>query len=155
LLAALRQLTFLDTEADMQHATSAAIIINCPPAEVFARLTNFDTWPQWGGGNLVSMQQVSAGPLQVGSQLRQVNQTGRRPTEKLVQVTDFVPDRTFGIERPNLRGTFTLEPVKTGTQLNAVFEVNAAGLSALMYRMFIKRFVTNDLRKFKALIEGR
>lgn len=139
----------------MPHATSAAIIINRPPAEVFAWLTDFDKWPQWGGGNLVSMQQVSAGPLQAGSQLRQVNQTGRKPTETLVQVTDFVPDQTFGIERPNLRGTFTLEPVMTGTQLNAVFEVNAAGLSALMYRLFIKRFVTNDLRKLKALIEAR
>ena len=139
----------------MQNATSAAIIINRPPAEVFAWLTDFDTWPQWGGGNLVSMKQVSAGPLQAGSQLRQVNQTGRKPTETLVQVTDFVPDQTFGIERPNLRGTFTLEPVLTGTQLNAVFEVNAAGLSALMYRLFIKRFVMNDLRKLKALIETR
>ena len=139
----------------MQNATSAAIIINRPPAEVFAWLTDFDTWPQWGGGNLVSMKQVSAGPLQAGSQLRQVNQTGRKPTETLVQVTDFVPDRTFGIERPNLRGTFTLEPVMTGTQLNAVFEVDAAGLSALMYRLFIKRFVMNDLRKLKALIEAR
>ena len=139
----------------MQLATSAAIIINRPPAEVFAWLTDFDTWPQWGGGNLVSMKQVSTGPLQAGSQLRQVNQTGRKPTETLVQVTDFVPDRTFGIERPNLRGTFTLEPVMTGTQLNAVFEVDAAGLSALMYRLFIKRFVMNDLRKLKALIEAR
>lgn len=139
----------------MPHATNAAIAINRPPAEVFAWLTDFDTWPQWGGGNLVSMKQVSAGPLQAGSQLRQVNQTGRKPTETLVQVTDFVPDRTLAIERPNLRGTFTLEPVLTGTQLNAVFEVNAAGLSALMYRLFIKRFVMNDLRKLKALIEAR
>ena len=138
----------------MQNATSVSIIINCPPAEVFAWLTDFGKWPQWGGGNLVSMKQVSAGPLQVGSQLRQVNQTGRKPIETLVQVTEFVPDQTFGIERPNLRGTFTLEPVKTGTQLNAVFEVDATGLSALMYRMFIKQFVTNDLRKLKALIEA-
>jgi len=138
----------------MHKATSITIIINRPPAEVFAWLIDFDTWPQWGGGNLVSMKQVSAGPLQAGSQLRQVNQTGRKPTETLVQVTDFVPDQTFGIERPNLRGTFALEPVTTGTQLNAVFEVNAAGLSALMYRLFIKRFVMNDLRKLKALIEA-
>ena len=82
----------------MHNATSVAIIINRPPAEVFAWLTDFDKWPQWGGGNLVSMKQVSAGPLQAGSQLRQVNQTGRKPTETLVQVTDFVPDQTFGIE---------------------------------------------------------
>lgn len=83
-----------------------------------------------------------------------MNKTGRKPTETLAQVTDFVPDQTLGIDRSNLRGTFTLEPVKTGTQLNAVFEVDATGLSALMYKMFLKQFVTSDLRKFKALVEA-
>ena len=138
----------------MRTATSASIVINRPPAKVFAELTNFGKWPQWGGGNLVSVEQVSTGPLQVGSQLRQVNKTGRKPTETLAQVTHLVPDQTLGIERPNLRGMFTLEPAKTGTQLNAVFEVDSTGLSALIYRLFIKQFVTNDLRKLKALIEA-
>lgn len=138
----------------MHDVTSVSIIINRPPAEVFAELINFGTWPQWGGRNLVSMEQVLAGPLQVGSQLRQVNKTGHKPTETLVQVTEFVPDQTFGIERPNLRGTFTLEPVEIATQLNASFEIEATGLSALLYRIFLKQFVTSDLRKFKALVEA-
>jgi len=138
----------------MHNATNVSIIINRPPAEVFAGLINFGKWPQWGGGNLVSMEQISTGPLQVDSQLRQVNQTGRKPTETLVQVTDFVPDQTLGIERSNLRGTFTLEPVEIATRLNASFEVDATGLSALIYRIFLKQFVTSDLRKFKALVEA-
>jgi hypothetical protein len=147
-------LTFLDKEADMPNATSVSIIINRPHAEVFAWLADFDRWSQWGGGNLVSMEQVSAGPLQVGSQLRQVNKTGRKPTETLAQVTDFVPDQTLGIDRSNLHGTFTLEPIEIGTRLNASFEVEATGLSALIYRLFLKQFVTSDLRKFKALVEA-
>ena len=41
----------------MRNATSVSIVINRPPAEVFAWLTDFDKWPQWGGGNMVSMKQ--------------------------------------------------------------------------------------------------
>ena len=138
----------------MQNATSVSIVINRPPAEVFAWLIDFDQWPQWGGGNLVSVEQISTGPLQVGSQLRQVNKTGRKPTETLVQVTQLMPDQTLGFERPNLHGTFTLEPIEVGTRLNASFKVEASGLSALMYRLFLKQFVASDLRKFKALVEA-
>ena len=138
----------------MRNATSVSIVINRPPAEVFAWLIDFGKWPQWGGGNLVSMEQISPGPLQVGSQFRQVNKIGRKPTETRVQVTHFVPDQTLGIERPNLRGTFTLEPIEAGTRLSADFAVEATGFSVLMYRVFLKQFVTSDLRKFKALVEA-
>ena len=139
----------------MRNETNVSIIINRPPPDVFASLIDLSKWPQWGGGNLASMEQVSAGPLQVGSQIRQVNRTGRKLTEALVQVTHFMPDQTLAIERPNLRGAFTVEPVETGTRLNALFEVEAAGITALMYRLFLGQFVKNDLRRFKAMVEAR
>ncbi len=34
----------------------------------------------------------------------------------------------------------SFEPVETGTRLNALFEVEAAGLTALMYRLFLGQF---------------
>ena len=137
----------------MRNEVTVSVIINRPPMDVFASLTDFAKWPQWGGGNLVSMQQISAGPLQVGSSLRQVNKAGRRPIETLVRVTLFVPNQTLGIERPDLCGTFTLEPVEAGTRLQASFEVRLAGLKALMYRLLLKQFVLSDLRRFKTLVE--
>lgn len=133
----------------MHIQTSVSISINCPPPEVFGELINFSRWPQWGGGSLVSMEQVSAGPLQVGAQLRQVNGTGDKATETLVQVTQLAPRWTLGIARPDLHATFTLEPVETGTRLNAAFEVEATGFRALMFRLLLKQFVIADLRKFK------
>lgn len=138
----------------MHTQTNVSVLINRPPVEVFARLIDFDQWPQWGGGNLVSMEQVSPGPLQAGAQLRQVNKLGGKPTATLVQVTHLVPNEALGIERSNLRGTFTLEPIPTGTRLSANFAVEATGLSAPLYRMFLKQFVASDLRKFKALVEA-
>lgn len=139
----------------MRNEISISIIIKRAPSDVFASLIDLSKWPRWGGGNLVRMEQVSAGPLQVGSQLRQVNRTGRQLIETLAQVTRFVPDQTLGIERPNLRGAFTVEPVETGTRLNTLFEVEATGLTGLMYRLFLGQFVRSDLRKFKAMVEAR
>ncbi len=138
----------------MRHATSVSIVIHRAPAEVFAALTDFGNWPQWGGGNIVSVEQISPSPLQAGSQLRQVNKTGRQSTETLVQVTDFAPDQALAIERQNLRGAFTLEATEAGTRLNASFEVESSGFSALMYRLLLKQFLASDLRKFKALVEA-
>jgi hypothetical protein len=138
----------------MHAQTNVSVVIRRPPAEVFARLIDFGQWPQWGGGNLVSLEQVSTGPLQVGSQLRQVNKTGRKPTETLVQVTHLVPNQVLGIERSDLHGTFALEAIEAGTRLNVTFAVEATGLNALLYWMFLKQFVTSDLRKFKTLVEA-
>lgn len=138
----------------MRNETNVSVIINRPPSDVFAALIDLKKWPQWGGGNLENMEQVSSGPLQIGSQIRQMNRTGRKLTESLVQVTHFVPDQALGIERPTLRGIFTLEPVEAGTRLNARFEVEAAGIPALMYRLFLGQFVRNDLSKFKATVEA-
>ncbi len=138
----------------MQIKIDTAIVINRPPAQVFARLTDIGEWPTWGG-DLVSMEQISAGPLQVGSQIRQVTRRGRKPSESLVEVTELVPDQRLGIKEPVLEGTFTLDPVEVGTRLNARFEVEAAGLMALMYRLMLKQFAANDLRKFKKMVESR
>lgn len=142
----------LSTGTSTHAQADVSILIDRPPDDVFARLIDFGTWPQWGGGNLISMEQVSAGPLQVGTQLRQMNGTGNKAIETLVQVTQLVPGRALGIERPDLRGTFTLEPVATGTRLSASFEVEATGFSALMYRLLLKQFVAADLRKFEQLM---
>ncbi len=138
----------------MHNEVSVSIDINRPPARVFASLIDLAKWPEWGGGNLVSMELMSEGPLQVGSQIRQTNRMGGKLTETPVRVAQFVPGQTFGIERPNLRGAFTLEPLETGTRLDATFQVEAAGIMALMYRLFLKQFVKSDLRKFKAIVEA-
>ena len=138
----------------MRNKTSVSIIINRAPSDVFASLIDLSNWPQWGGGNLESVEQLSPGPLQAGSQLRQVNRMGGKQTETFVQVTHFVPDQALGIERPNLRGAFTLEPVESGTRLNALFEVEAAGITALMYWLLLGQFVRSDLRRFKTMVEA-
>lgn len=51
----------------MRHAANVSIVIHRAPAEVFAVLTDFGNWPQWGGGNLLMyrllLKQFLAGDL--------------------------------------------------------------------------------------------
>ncbi|MEZ4669636.1 MAG: SRPBCC family protein [Anaerolineae bacterium] len=136
----------------MRNEIRVSVTINRPPSRVFAHLVDLKNWPQWGG-DLASMEQISAGSLGIGSTIRQVTKSKRNARESVVEVTEYVPDQRFGIKSSNLEGGFTLEPCEGGTRLNARFEVEASGLAALMYRVMLKQFVMNDLRKFKRIVE--
>jgi carbon monoxide dehydrogenase subunit G len=132
------------------------IMINRPPAEVFAELTDFATWPKWQGG-LESVEQISPGPLQVGSQIRQIRQSGK-PTESLIEVTRLVPNQMLGVKSPSRPlawdGDFTLQPVDDGTQLTLQFEIQSAGLVGFLSDLIIRLTLGQELRTFKALVEA-
>lgn len=70
-------------------------IINRPPAEVFAGLIHFGKWPLWPGG-LVNVDPVSPGPLQVGSQIRQIRTSGK-PAESIMEVTQLILNQLLGL----------------------------------------------------------
>lgn len=138
----------------MQITINPHIVIYASSTQVFARLTDIGKWYQWGG-NLVSMEQISAGSLQVGSQIRQVTKGGRKPSGSILEVTEYVPGQAFGIKGANLKGAFTLEPLEGSTRLHARFEVESMGLVAVMYKLMLKRFVLNDLQRFKKMVESK
>jgi uncharacterized protein YndB with AHSA1/START domain len=134
----------------MQITVNANIVLHQPSTQVFTCLTDTGQWPQWGG-NVVSMEQISAGSMHIGSKIRQVTVGGREST---VEVTEYVPGQRFGIKGPNMEGTFTLEPFKDGTRLSAQFEVEATGFIAWMYTLMLNQFVMNDLRRFRKMVES-
>lgn len=138
----------------MKITINPHILIQDSSAQVFAWLTAIEKWHQWGG-NLVRMEQISAGALQVGTQIRQVTKGGRKSSESIVEVTEYVQDQAFGIKGSNLEGVFTLESLESGTRLHARFEVKATGLAAVIYRLMLQRFVMNDLRRFKKMVESK
>ncbi|MBX3063817.1 MAG: SRPBCC family protein [Anaerolineae bacterium] len=137
----------------MRIEVNLHIFIHRSPAQVFVWLTDLDHWHQWGA-NVVSMKQLSAGPLQLGSRIRQVTKGGRTSRESIIEVTEYVADQRFGIEGSNVQGAFTLVPSYDGTRLDARFAVEATGFSALMYRLLLKQFVVKDLRQLKKMIES-
>jgi hypothetical protein len=138
----------------MQIPINPHIVIYDSYIQVFACLTDIDKWSQWGG-NLISTEQISAESLQIGSQIRQVTKSGRKPSESILEVTHYVPGQFFGIKGQNLEGLFTLEPLESGTILHAQFQIEATGLMAVMYKLMLTRFVMNDLQRFKKMVESK
>ena len=133
----------------------AAITIRRPPTKVFAELTDFSKWPRWQGG-LARLEQVSAGPLQVGSQLRQTRTSGN-PRESLMEVTHLIPDRVLGLNSPSRpiawHGTFTVEPIEGNSQLTLQFEIRATGLAGILADLIIRLTLNQELKMFKAMVE--
>lgn len=134
----------------------ASIIINRPPADVFSGLTDFSRWPRWQGG-LTSVELISPGPLQVGSQLRQISM-GRKAAESMIEVTYLVSNKILGLKSPSRplswQGSFTLESVDDGTRLTLQFEIQAIGLAGMIRDLIIRLTLRQELKTFKAMVEA-
>lgn len=108
-------------------------------------------------GGFDRIEPVSASPLNIGSQIRQV-MMGAKHAESLMEVTQFVPNELLGLKSPgrpiSWQGAFTLEPVGTSTRLNTQFEIDGSGVAGLLSILVMKLTVKGELLKFKSLVEG-
>lgn len=132
------------------------LMISRPPAEVFTWLTDFSKWPQWARG-LASMEQVSAGPVDVGSIIREVWK-GANPTESQIwEITHLVPNQLLGMKTSgrsvSANGTFALAAVDTATRLIVQFEIHTTGLLGII-NVITKLTAKQELNKLKALVEA-
>jgi len=131
----------------------AQVKIGRPPAKTFACLTDFDSWHWWGGGH-VSMNKVTPGAPRKGTQVAQVaHRRGREHTARL-EIVELVKDRSLTLSGNDLETTFRLEPAGTGTRITCEVAVRASGVSALIYRVVLKRLLAADLRKFRRAVEA-
>jgi uncharacterized protein YndB with AHSA1/START domain len=95
--------------------------IERPVAEVFAYVTDPAKLASWQT-NTVSAVPDRAGPLRVGTRIREVHRGPRgRQLESLVEVSELVPDRVFAlrmIEGPlPVDATISFEPSATGIRM--------------------------------------
>lgn len=131
----------------------AQVKIARPPAKTFACLTDFESWHWWGGGH-VSMKKVTPGAPRTGTQIEQVaRRRGRDHTARL-EIVELVNDRSLTLAGNDLETTFRLEPAGTGTRVICEVAVRAGGVSALIYRVVLKRLLAADLRKFRRAVEA-
>jgi uncharacterized protein YndB with AHSA1/START domain len=140
----------------MKTKLDYTLIINRSTADVFTWLTEFSKWSQWAKG-LVSMEQVSADPLDVGSIVREV-WWGARPTQSQIwEITHFVPNQLLGMKTSDrdvsANGTFKLAAVDTATQLIVEFEIHTTGLLGII-NVIAKLTAKQQLNTLRALIEA-
>jgi carbon monoxide dehydrogenase subunit G len=135
------------------------ILIDRPVQDVFAFVSNLNNMPKWNAA-VVSLQQVTPGPIGVGSKFKSVGEMMGRRIEGEVQVTAYEPDSKTGIQmhagpvQVNL--TITFKTVGTGTKVSLNAQGNPGGLFKLAEPVMagrVKSLMEENLARLKSVLE--
>jgi uncharacterized protein YndB with AHSA1/START domain len=137
-----------------------SIVINRPPEEVFAFVTNPDNEAKWHS-DVLEAHKTSEGPIVVGSTIQfTINFMGKKQMDLVVRESDpprreVVEGTSSGPMVPTF--TFTFEPVDGGTRFTRKGDIRMNGWMRLMEPM-MKGMATKRangfLAKLKQLIES-
>jgi uncharacterized protein YndB with AHSA1/START domain len=139
----------------------ASVRIDRPIAEVFAYATTVDTLPQWLGA-VEEVEQLTEGPLGVGTRIRAAGKMLGRRLITLVEVTALEPGYRFaftGVTGPfTAHNSYTFEVVAGGTKVTDTAESELRGpirlIDPLVGRMMHRQFEAN-LASLKDHLETR
>jgi uncharacterized protein YndB with AHSA1/START domain len=137
--------------------------IDRPPAEVFAALTDVESYPKWLiASGIVRVERLRPGPLAVGSRLRIGQTVAGRSTVLDGSVTKLNPGAAFGLTGKDKDGVSieidaALTPDGSATRLRWSLRLKLP----LRFRMFesmvapqAKRAAALDLEAFKRRLES-
>ncbi len=142
----------------IQH--KVAIQLNRPVEQVFAYLVEPRNLAAWQS-NLIEIEQLTAGPLRAGAQIREVRRIGQRPAENRAEVQVFELNHRFALKtttEPHVTVSYSFEPHNGGTHLKYEFGMQTRGLMRLLEPLIagaIKRQSGEDLEKLKHILEGQ
>jgi uncharacterized protein YndB with AHSA1/START domain len=140
-------------------SATRTIVIDRPPAEVFAFVADGTTAPRWRSGVTDVALESGAG---LGARYRQgVKGPGGRRVDADYEVTSWEPGRrlafaaTAGPVRPT--GEYRLEAVGDATSLTFSLDAKVGGLKGLLMGGAVQRSMDAEmaaLDRLKALLEG-
>src|SRR5689334_21006017 len=102
----------------IQHEVT--IHLNRPVEQVFAFLMDINQQPTWQS-NLIKSEQLTQGPLGLGSRFREVRRMGKRESEIQGEITAFEPNKRFETKtmtKPQAMVSYSFAPEQGGTRLN-------------------------------------
>jgi hypothetical protein len=142
---------------DIQVST----IINRPVSAVFARVADFEQWPQWEG-SFVAVKRQSATPNMVGT-VYWCTRKLPQAVESSFVITAYEPDQQVMIEgewvgqfKP--AGGYRLEAVADGTKVTSIGRPQLRGLFKLLTPVMAimgTRLSKTYLSNLKRLVESR
>jgi uncharacterized membrane protein len=137
-----------------------SVVINCPAETVLAFLknpANDQRWQSW----LLEFEQLSEGPVDVGTRFRQDLLLVGRRIEQVVEITEHRLDRRICFKVISgplpLRGCRRVEVVQKGTKVTFTLEGRAKGFPVFMGPVInraAKKQVKADLRRLKRILEA-
>jgi carbon monoxide dehydrogenase subunit G len=136
------------------------VVVERPPDEVFAFLTDLSNVPEWQSG-AVAVREPD-GELGVGTTYVQVLQFLGRRFEATLEVVEFEPGRRFSLRSVSgpipLEVRHALEPADGGTRVTVVLEGKTGRFFRLgdgLVERKAKRQVEQDFAALKSIVEAR
>jgi hypothetical protein len=141
---------------------NASIVVNSPPDEIFEYIgvNFFANYPKWSP-EVVELEQLSAGPMQLGTLARQVRVDQRRRLESRFQVTTYDQGRCLrfaGVPDPFVC-TYVLDCAGTADRTNLTFTFEGFELRGYMkpfeklIRAVVQDGAARTVRNIKRLVE--
>jgi uncharacterized protein YndB with AHSA1/START domain len=129
--------------------------------DVYAYASTYSTWPEWRGG-VSESEQLTDGPVGVGTRIRGGGKLLGRPVGIVIEVTELEPGSRLayrGAAGPlRTHNIVTFESVAGSTQVTWTDDVELRGifglLEPLMGRM-VRRGYEADLGRLKAILEAQ
>lgn len=140
----------------IQHDVS--LHLNRPVDQVFTFVADPAMLPMWQS-DLIESEQLTEGPMRVGTRFREVRRLGRRPTEYQAEVTGFEPNKRFSLRVINgLRVTlsYSFEPEEGGTRLRYQFVMRPSGMMRALAPLItrsLRKQSSSDFKKLKDILE--
>ena len=141
----------------IQHEVT--LHLNRPIEQVFAFLADYQNLRTWLS-NLIENEQLTEGPLRVGTRFRELRRTGPRQSEIQAEITDFESNQRFGtrtITEPQVTVSYSLEGEDGGTRLNYKFVMLTSGMMRLLEPLIagsIKKDTNLDFQNLKRILES-
>jgi uncharacterized protein YndB with AHSA1/START domain len=140
---------------------AASIRIDRAVEDVYGYTSAYRTWTEWRGG-VSESEQLTDGPVGVGTRIRGGGKLLGRPIGIVIEVTELEPGSRLayrGAAGPlRTHNVVTFESVAGDTQVTWTDEVELRGifglLEPLMGRM-VRRGYEADLGRLKAILEGQ
>jgi carbon monoxide dehydrogenase subunit G len=134
-------------------------LIDRPVKDVFAFVANLNNMSKWNAA-VVSLQQLTPGPVGVGTKFKSVGEMMGRRIEGEVQVTAYEPDTRTGFQMQagpvQVNVTIAFKPVGTGTKVSLNAQGNPGGLFKLAEPVMagrIKSLMEENLARLKSVLE--
>jgi hypothetical protein len=132
-----------------------SIAIDRPVADVwrFYAVEHIRNHPRWDPD--MHLEQLSDGPLSVGTRIRRVNTRWGQPVEGEMEITEFEPEHAMSAAihdaNMDIQGRATFEPLGEGTRLT--MSVDVPGLDDPEKVDFMRRMMQRSVDSMKRLLE--
>jgi uncharacterized protein YndB with AHSA1/START domain len=137
-----------------------SVHIGSPVDKVFAYLADAGNLRAWQT-DLVENEQLTEGPIRVGTRFREVRRTGPRQSKIQAEITAFEPNKRFATKTvmgPQATVSYAFNAENDGTRLTYQFALQTSGFMRLMEPVIagsIKKDAEADFQKLKRILESQ